>query len=574
MIFKDLAVYLDKLEKTPSRIEITSILAELFKKAEANEIDKLTYLILGGLAPSYKNVVFNIAERMMLQVVAQAYRVDLDKVKKLYKTKGDIGDVSQELAVNKKAVKADTSVLEVYKDLVNIAKDEGEGSQERKITKTAELLLRLDPLSTRFVARIPVGKLRLGFSDKTIIDALSWMEHGDKSAKESLEQAYYVLPDVGLLAKSVKEKGIKKTIQNPNPVVGIPVMPMLAQRLKSPTQMIKKMGEVAVEPKFDGLRISIHHKAGKKGFVKAFTRNMNETSWMFPELTDIKKYTSANELILDTEAVGLDEKSKAMVNFQTTMKRRRKHEIESFSSKVPIKFYVFDIMLKDGKNLMNLPYKERREILGKTVKDGKLLQLVDYTITKDSGAIEKLMEKELSEGLEGIIVKRANSRYIPGRTGWRWVKMKEAEEARAKLADTVDCVVMGYSAGRGRRAGFGVGQFLVGIKDKEKIKTITKVGTGITDEQFIELKIRLSKLEIEKKPKEYIVHKELEPDHWVEPKLVVEIAADEITKSPKHTAGYALRFPRLVRFRDDKNANQATSIKELIKLYELQSNTS
>ncbi len=199
---------------------------------------------------------------------------------------------------------------------------------------------------------------------------------------------------------------------------------------------------------------------------------------------------------------------------------------------------------------------------------------MDYTITKDPGVIEKLMEKELSEGLEGIIVKRANSRYIPGRTGWRWVKMKEAEEARAKLADTLDCVVMGYSAGRGRRAGFGVGQFLVGIKDKEKIKTVTKVGTGITDEQFGELKERLSVIEVKSKPKEYVVHKELEPDHWVVPKLVVEIAADEITKSPKHAAGYALRFPRLVRFRDDKNPSQATSIKELIKLYELQSNTS
>ena len=217
-----------------------------------------------------------------------------------------------------------------------------------------------------------------------------------------------------------------------------------------------------------------------------------------------------------------------------------------------------------------MTYLDRRKALGKTIKGGKLLQLVDYQITRDPKVIEKEMNREVTEGLEGIIVKRANSRYVAGRTGWRWVKMKEAESAVAKLADTVDCVVMGYSAGRGKRVEFGVGQFLVGIKHKDKIKTITKVGTGLTDDQFRELKKRLSKLEVKKKPKEYEVPRELEPDYWVKPGLVVEIAADEITKSPRHSSGYALRFPRLFKFRDDKSVNQATTISEVKKLFKLQ----
>jgi DNA ligase-1 len=361
MKFSELAVYLDKLEKTPSRIQITKILSELFKKADNEEIDKLTYLILGGLAPKYKNVVFNIAEQIMVQVITQAYGGDLEKVKKLYKTKGDLGDVAETLAKESMDIPKNLSVLDVYEKLLKIAEDEGEGSQERKILKTASLLGKLDSLSVRFVTRIPVGKLRLGFSDKTILDVLSWMEHGDKSAKTELEQAYFVLPDVGLLAKSVKKYGTQKASKNTSPVVGIPVIPMLAQRLKSPTEMIKKMGEVAVEPKFDGLRISIHYKAGRNGFIKTYTRNMNETSWMFPELNNMKEFTDAKELILDSEAMGLDEESKSLANFQATMTRRRKHEVESFSSKVPIKFYVFDMMLKDGKSLMNMQYKERRK---------------------------------------------------------------------------------------------------------------------------------------------------------------------------------------------------------------------
>ncbi len=148
--------------------------------------------------------------------------------------------------------------------------------------------------------------------------------------------------------------------------------------------------------------------------------------------------------------------------------------------------------------------------------------------------------------------------------------MKEEEKAHAKLADTIDCIVMGYTAGKGKRAEFGVGQFLVGVRDSGRVKTITKIGTGITDEQFKELKERLQKLEVRDQPKEYVVHKDLEPDYWVKSSLVVEIAADEITKSPKHSASLAFRFPRLIKFRDDKSPDQATTLAEVKKLFKLQ----
>lgn len=564
MKFSQLANYFDKLEKTTSRNEITQILAEVFKKAKPEEIDKIVYLFLGQLAPSYQGIVFNIAERMMLQILSQAYGKEVKEIRGLYKRKGDLGNVAQELAKGKGR---DLTVSYVYSELVEIAKDEGSGSQERKVKRTANLLSELDPLSVRFVARIPVGKLRLGFSDKTILDALSWMEKGDKSAKNEIEKAYNVSPDVGALAKKVKKTGIAKAVSETTPVLGIPILPMLAQRLKSPVEMVKKMGKVGVEPKLDGLRIQIHFK---QGFIKAYTRNLNETSWMFPELKNLGKYVKGSELILDTEAIGLDEKTKALVNFQTTMTRRRKHEIERVALKVKIKFYVFDILFKDGKSLMGKSYLERRKVLEKTVKNGPFTQIVDCQVTESPEEISRLNIEKRKEGFEGVMLKKANSLYIPGRTGWRWVKMKEAEKAYAKLADTIDCIVMGYTAGKGKRVQFGVGQFLVGVRNKEKIKTITKVGTGLTDEQFRELKRRLSKLETKEKPKEYVVHKNLEPDYWVEPKLVVEIAADEITKSPTHSSGLALRFPRLIRFRDDKSPDQATTTSEVKKLFQVQ----
>jgi DNA ligase-1 len=291
---------------------------------------------------------------------------------------------------------------------------------------------------------------------------------------------------------------------------------------------------------------------------------------MFPELTKISEQIKAKAVILDSEAVGLDEETKQMANFQATMTRRRKHEIEKTLQKIRIEFFVFDLLSKDGENLMNKSYQERRKELEKVVKPGKILKLVDYEITKDPKRINELFREKVKEGYEGVIVKKADAPYVSGRTGWRWVKMKQEETSAAKLVDTVDALVMGYTLGKGKRARFGVGQFLVGIKKGEKYLTTTKIGTGLTDEQFREMSKRLKKLRTGEKPKEYEVHKNYTPDYWVMPSLVVEIAADEITVSPTHTAGLALRFPRLVRLRDDKSPEQATTLAEVEKLYRLQ----
>lgn len=576
MEFKELALYLAILERTSSRLEITRILSELYKKLTPQETDKTTYLLLGSLSASFDEKVFNIAEKMVIKAVALAFDSTTEEVTRDYKKMGDLGEAAYEIAKTNlsNVTLAKLTIQDTFSKLLTIAEYEGEGSQEKKISGLAELLKQFDPLSTKFIVRIPVGKLRLGFSEKTIIDALSFMEAGDKSKRLQLENAYNVLPDVGLLARFVKEKGIEATAKNITPVLGVPLLPMLAQRIKSPAEMIEKMKEVSIEPKFDGLRIQIHFKAD--GFtggktVKAFTRNLNEVSWMFPELEKLAIQVKAKEAIFDSEAIGVNKELKTLANFQTTMSRRRKHDIEKIAKNVSIKFYVFDLMFRDGKSLIQNTYVQRRKELEKTIKKGKILEIVEFIKTIDPGDITRLMSTYKKDGLEGIIVKRFDSDYFAGRTGFRWVKMKEAEDSIAKLVDTVDPVVMGYYAGRGKRNTFGMGGFLVGIMDRGTIKTLTKIGTGLSDDQFRELKERLAKFEVSEKPKEYgEVHKTLIPDVWVAPSLIVEIAADEITQSPNHSSGYALRFPRLVKFRDDKKYTQGTDLEELKELFKLQ----
>jgi len=397
MQFREFSEYLEKLEKTSSRLEITSILTDLFKKTSASEIQKTVYLTLGILAPNYEGVLLNLAEKMVLRSVAVAYSKDLDTVTKLYKTKGDVGDVAQTL---NKSKNKEISVLEVYEKLLAIAEDSGEGSQDRKIEKMAELIRNLDPLSSRFVARIPVGKLRLGFSEKTVVDALAGH---DKTVQKQIEAAYNIRPDIGYVAKLVKEGSLKTA----KPEVGVPVVPMLAARLNSTSEMIKKMGEVSVEPKFDGLRIFIHYKK-QDNFIRIFTRNMNSIPLStFPELNIVGKFIKADEVILDSEAIGVDPEREMFLDFQKTIQRRRKHDIAKNATEIPLQFQVFDILLLNGKSLIGSPYIERRKLLEKTVVNGGLLRVDENTVTKDPEVIKKLHEKYLKMGLEGVVVKKA-----------------------------------------------------------------------------------------------------------------------------------------------------------------------
>lgn len=551
MKFSELALYLEKLEKTSSRLEITRILKELFEKTPAPDIEKVTYLSLGILAPNYLGVILALAEKMMERVLALAFDKDIEDIKSLYKKSGDLGNVAESLS---KVSSSQITVAEIYDTLFSIAKDTGEGSQERKVAKMSELLKKLDSLSVRFVARIPVGRLRLGFSEKTVLDAVG-----------APESVYNIHPDIGYIARLAKEKRLSAAA----PKLGVPIVPMLAARLNSPSEMIKKMGEVSVEPKFDGLRIFIHYK--KPDFIKVFTRNMNSIDiGVFPELKAVNKYIKADDVILDTEAIGIDPKREMFLDFQKTMQRRRKHEVEQSAQNIPLQFQVFDLLLINGKSMIREPYIKRREELKKIIVNDSLLRVDENTVTTDPKVIAEMHAKYLKMGLEGVVVKKTSAGYVSGRTGWNWVKMKEVEGARGKLSDTVDCVIMGYTTGKGKRVEFGVGQFLAGIRDGDTYKTVTKVGTGLTDDQFRELNIRLKKIISKEKPKEYEAHRDLTPDFWVGPEVLVELAADEITVSPKHTAGYALRFPRLVKFRDDKLPDQATTLNELKDLFKLQ----
>ncbi len=566
MTFQAFAVYIQKLERTPSRNAMTEILAELFTKAQDEEIGKICYLLQGRVAPLYEAIEFGIADKLMIRAIALTYEVEESYVIELFKKHGDLGTAAEEIAGGKKR-SSGHSIQEVFEILKGIAKMSGEGSQEQKIHALSSLFTTSDALSVRYLVRIPLDKLRLGFSDMTMVDALSWMISGDKSHKDTIEKAYEVRPDLGYIATQIKRRGITG-VSHVKPVVGAPILAALCQRLPNASEMIKKMGEVDVEPKYDGVRTQIHfEKKNNTIIVSSFSRNLENTTAMYPELEKIASQIEARSVILDSEAVGYDEKTHRVIPFQETMTRKRKHNIASATQNVPLRFFVFDILEKNGEDLMHVPLSKRRDILEHTITQGPILSVSPHIVTKSIETLRSYHAEQIACGLEGVVVKKWEAVYEPGRRGYTWVKFKE-ENKVGKLADTVDAVVMGYYKGEGKRTNFGIGAFLVGVKHGESFVTVTKIGTGVTDELWKEMKILFETHAVHAQPKEYqLVDKTFIPDVWITPHIIVEIAADDITKSPTHGAHFALRFPRLVRIRTDKSVDQVTTVSELETMY-------
>ncbi|MFH1601386.1 MAG: ATP-dependent DNA ligase [Candidatus Shapirobacteria bacterium] len=586
--------FLEKLEKTSERIKMTEILAALFTKAKKKEIDKIVYLSLGRLMPSFAGIEFNIAEKMMIKIIASAFNKEVKEVQEEVKKSGDLGETVFEYKKQVKSQASTLSVSQAYDKLMQIANEGGAGSQERKIKLMAELIKESDASSSKYIVRIPIGRLRLGFSDMTVLDALSWMEKEDKSLRPKIEAAYSIAADTGLIAKTFKARGLsglKKIRSQP----GIPILPARAERLPDVQSIIDKLGKCALEPKIDGFRVQIHldrQLPGKKlikkqahlwedkenkFFLKIFSRNLEDTTNMFPDIALacqhlLSQKKNLRNCILDGEAVGMNFQTGKPFSFQKTAQRKRKYDIKKTSEDIPLVVFVFDLLFHNDKLLINKKFRQRRKQLASLLNfKGKDLRLTFQKIASKPEQITKEFNRAVKGGWEGLMAKRLYAPYRPGARNYNWVKFKKSTDS--KLLDTLDCLVLGYYRGRGKRASFGIGAFLVGVRDpaKQEFPTIAKIGTGLSDKQWVSLRKKCDQVKVRDQPKQYIVDKNLFPDIWCEPQIVVEIAADEITKSPIHKAGIglALRFPRLKRFRD-KNPEDITTIKEVQKLYQKQ----
>ncbi len=573
MRFAQLVDYFERLEGTTKRLEMFDILSELFRACDREEIDKVVYFCQEQLLPPFRGVEIGMAEKLILRAIARAAGVSEAEVARLNKERGDPGLVAEELLRRRKTSPTGLHVREVYEALLQIAQTAGEGSVERKVQMLADLLQRSSPKEARYIARFVLGRLRLGVGDPTILDALSKAVAGDRSLRPDLERAYNLCSDLGLVARTFFEQGIEG-IRAFRIRVGNPIRPALAERLSSPEEIVEKLGRCAVEVKLDGFRCQIH-KAGDR--VEIFSRNLERTTPMFPELVEaVRQQITAREAILEGEAVAVNEETGEIYPFQVTVQRKRKHGVEEMMREYPLVLFAFDLLYADGEDYTPQPYAARFEALARRIVPEGRIRLVDRIVTDDPQAIQRFFDEAIERGMEGIVAKRLDTPYQAGARGFHWIKLKRSY--KGELRDTIDVVVVGYFRGRGMRAKFGIGALLGAVydPDSDTFKTVAKIGSGLTEEEWVRIREILDALRTDHRPAR--VDSLLEPDVWVEPKLVLTVLADEITRSPVHTCGradeepgYALRFPRVVGWiREDKGPEDATTVKEILSMFQMQ----
>lgn len=564
MLFRIVAEVMGRLEKISSGNAMRDILSKFFKRVPKNEIKIITYLVSGRISSGFDDVVIGMADKMVLRAIVMSSGNSDSDVHRVFRQKGDVG-LTAEILVGRK--QHDLSVKEVFDGLHRIASSSGSGSQDAKVKILAGLLKSASSFEARFIARLAVGNLRLGSGDMAILDALSIAFTGSKESKKELEHAYNICPDVGIIAETIACSGIKG-ISKIGVKVGRPIQMMLAQRIKRVDEILERMhGVVAVEQKYDGERMQVHVD-GKK--IRIFSRRLEDISSQFPDVVaEVRKNIRARSCVIEGECCAVG-KNGRLLPFQLLMQRRRKYDVEKYIGKIPVCLFLFDILFLNGKSYISNDYPHRYSALKSVVRrQTSGIRLAQRILTDDLKVMRKFFDRMVKEGAEGVMVKSCakDSFYKAGVRGWMWIKWKK--EYTKGMVDTFDLVVVGAFRGKGSRAD-SYGSLLCAVYDSRtgKFHTFTKLGSGFTDEQLSELPGKFRKYELKEKPVQVNAKKEIKPDVWFRPVVVVEVLGAEITKSPIHTAeGLALRFPRFLRYRNDKSAKQATTVKEVVEMY-------
>jgi len=579
MEFKKVTEYFNRLEQTASRLEMAQILFELFSNISVKDIQNLVYFCQGKIGPVYQGREINIGQATIINLIARFIGQPESSIKKKYLKLGDLGLViDQSDIVNKQHTlfSRELSFQEVYSTLEKITQIDGKGAIDKKIKLFESILFNCNKISAKYIVRFPIT-FRLGFSDSTIIDALSFLDTSmdQKDIRTIISNKYDIISDLGLIAKKIKESGITEIIDlEIQPFV--PIKSSLCERAKNFNEIIERLSgekntKFIVDSKIDGFRQQIH-KFGNK--VKIFSRNEVEITSMFPDIVaEIKKIPK--DFIIDGEAIAYDQYNKKYHNFQITMQRKRKYDIKEKSKELPLHLKIFDILYFDNKELVNTNNLERRKIIEKYFNYPPIIQPTEMLLTNSIDELKNFFNTRINEGLEGIIAKDTNSNYKAGSRGFNWIKYKKSY---SNVLDTIDAVIVGVFYGQGKRSENGIGALLMGIYDEvsNKYYTIAKLGSGLTDDILYELSNRLNSIKIVDKPNNLISN--IDADFYVTPEIVIEINYDEITLSTVHTVcynsstnqGLALRFPRFLKFRLDKSFKQTTSQEEIKRLFELQ----
>ncbi len=570
----------ERIEATSKRLEMTDLLVELLKKTPKDLVSKVVHLTQGRIYPDFVGIEIGVAEKLAAKALAKASGTRESEIEEDLKTSGDIGETAWKFTTRKKQTsffQKPLTLIRVYEILDKMARASGPGAVELKISLLAGLLSDATPKEAKYLMRTATGNLRLGIAEMTVLDALAIAYGGRKEAREYIERAYNICSDLGRVARVVVERGLDG-IKKFEVSIGEPIRPMLAERLSSPEEILEKLGgKCMAECKYDGERIQAHKRGNE---VVLFSRRLEKISEQYPDAAElVRNQVKAEDAIIETECVAVDTDTSELRPFQELMHRRRKHRIQEAMLEYPVSLFVFDALYANGRDLTLQPYPTRREALEEMVGDSERVKVAKGTVVSDPEQLERFFEEAVENGCEGLVCKSvaADSVYQAGARGWLWIKYKR--DYKSEMTDSVDLTVVGAFHGRGKRARkYGALLLAAYNPGADTFETVTKCGTGFTDEDLAEIPKLLQKHIISNKDPR--VDSRLEADVWFEPNLVLEILGAEITLSPVHTcakdtirreSGFAIRFPRFTgKYRTDKSAKNATTDKEIAEMYSRQ----
>ena len=550
--FRTLAELCEKLESTRKRLTIIDLVAEFLRCLDVQEAEPATSMLLGRPFPKWSQRTLDVSWTTLNNIIRRITDADWSVFGETFSNTGDVGAavkaVFETSKVKKQTVLVERTltILEVRRDFEGIAETAGSGSREKKDRLITALFSLASPLETKYLVKVFTGGMRTGLYEGLMEQAIS---KAFEVPLNEVQIASMTLGDVGEVAAILKTEG-KKGLSRIGFKVFRPVSLMLAQMANDVSEALKEHeGKTAFEYKYDGARVQVHKLDGE---VKIFSRRLTDVTESLPEVVDlVRENVMAKDAILEGEVVAVDVVGMP-IPFQHLMRRfRRVHDIDDAAGKIPIKLFLFDVLYINGKSLIAFPYIERRRILAENA--GRIL-LTEQTITDRVEEAQRFLKEAMDAGQEGLMAKRLASPYTPEIRGKRWMKIKP-------ILEPLDLVIVAAEYGYGRRHG-KLSDYYLAARDAEtgEFLEVGKTFKGLTDAEIAEMTRRLTETTVNGK-------------RWgvrVIPKIVVEVAYNEIQKSPKYRCGMALRFARITRIRDDKTPEQADTIQRVREIYKRQ----
>jgi DNA ligase 1 len=526
--FRQFAETCASIANTSSKLEKIRLLSDYLRVLEGGTIAAVTVWFTGAAFASSENKVLKLGWAVIRDAMCAIGQIDESDLHSIYLKHSDLGETAREVFASFNAASAGLSIAEVDEMFRALEATRG---PRAKLPVLLAVLEKCDPLEAKFLVKIITGDLRIGLKEGLVEEAIA---AAFNAPADEVRQANLLLGNIGQTAPLARENRLHEA--------GIipfrPVKFMLASPEPTAADIWKRVhnpenpdAPVWIEDKYDGVRCQLH-KAG--GRVALYSRDLKDITPTFHDIADAAR-ALPSDVILDGEVLAM--RGDSVLPFAELQRRlgRREHDL-FMREEVPVKFVAFDILWNDGASLLQTPLRERRHFLEAMAPLPDRFLFARVTPVQSVDAIEEAFAAARARNNEGLMVKDPESLYSPGRRGLAWLKLKKAYA-------TLDCVVVAAEYGHGKRNKV-LSDYTFAVRDDEtgELKTIGKAYSGLTDLEIA----RLTRHFLARTLRQHGRYHEVAPD------TVLEVAFDRLQRSDRHSSGLAMRFPRILRIRDDK----------------------